>query len=299
MSWRARSVVAFDTETTGLYPENGDRVIEFAGVEFKLAADGSVMATVEHHHLFDPGIPIPREAAEVSGLRDEDVAGKPAFAAHAAAIHSLLAGAISVAHNYPFDQRFLTQEFARCGLRWPAPTAEIDTVDLSRRFFAEARGHKLAELCARVNIPLAGAHRATNDARACGLAFLAMAGRFGAPEELEGLFEWADAVGEPPAGGEIARGDDGVLVFGTGRWARSPIDEHPDELAWMVVARERVDGAWRFKHPENVRRWIERWLRIRASGRAAQGMKGFGPLDWGIDPPVGGAGAGVALAGLS
>lgn len=293
MSWRARSVVAFDTETTGLFPENGDRVIEFAGVEFKLDPDGAVRSVVPHHFLFNPGIPIPREASEVSGIRDEDVAGKPGFAAHADAIHRLLGGAITVAHNYPFDQRFLSAELKLCGLKWPAPPAEIDTVDLSRRFFPEARGHKLGELCARLEIPLIGAHRATNDAEACGRAFLALAQRNDAPGDVEGLIDWADAVGEPPPGGDIRRDDDRVLVFGAGKHAGQPIDEHPDALGAMVFARERVDGGWRYRHSESVRRWVERWLRIRASGRAAQGLKGFGPMDWGIDPPVG-----VGVAGL-
>lgn len=292
MSWRSRSVVSFDTETTGLFPENGDRVIEFAGIELRLGPDGGVERVVPHHYLFNPGIPIPREASEVSGLKDEDVANKPAFAAHAEAIHRLLANAVTVAHNYPFDQRFLTQEFGKCGLKWPAPPAEIDTVDLSRRFFPEARGHKLGEVCARLDIPLIGAHRATNDAEACGRAFVAMTQRFGAPSDLEGMIDWADAVGEPPAGGIIERRADGVLVFGPGRFAGEPIEEHPDHLAYLLVARERVEGAWRPACSENVRRWVERWLRIRASGRAPQVMKGSGPADWGIDLPAG-TGAGV------
>lgn len=291
MRWRDRSIVAFDTETTGLFPENGDRVIEFAGVELVLGPDGEVARTVAHHFLFNPGMPIPREATDVSGLRDEDVADKPAFGAHAEAIHRLLSGAITVAHNYPFDQRFLSVEFAKVGLRWPSPAAEIDTVDLSRRFFAEARGHKLAEVCARLDIALVGAHRATNDAEACGRALIAMTRRFAAPEDLEGLVEWADAVGDPPPEGPVAKRPDGTLVFVGGRHDGQPIEDHPDELGWVTLQRERVDGRWRFRWPEPARRWAERWLRIRASGRAAQTMKGFGPADWGIDPPAGSTGA--------
>ncbi len=293
MSWRRRSVVAFDTETTGLFPENGDRVIEFAGIELILGEDGGVARTVAHHFLFNPGIPIPREASEVSGLKDEDVAGKPIFAAHAEAIHRLLGRAITIAHNYPFDQRFLTQEFTRAGLKWPAPPAEIDTVDLSRRFFPEARGHKLGEVCARLEVSLVGAHRATNDAEACGRAFINMTQRFTAPDDLEGMIEWADAVGEPPGGDTIVRREDGVLVFGPGRHAGDPIEEHPDQLAYMLVARERTEGTWRLAYNDTVRRWVERWLRIRASGRAPQVMKGFGPADWGIDAPAGSGHAGV------
>lgn len=290
MRWRSLPIIAFDTETTGLNPEDGHRVIEFAGVEMRLGPNGQVERVVPHHYLFNPGIPIPRESTEISGIRDEDVADKPAFEQHAAAIHKLLANAITVAHNYPFDQRFLTHEFDRVGMKWCAPPAEIDTVDLSRRFFPEARSHKLGELAQRLEVTLIGAHRATNDAEACGRCFASLAVRNGAPEDLAGLVEWADAVGEPPTtGGFLGRGPDGTPIFLGGDLDKKPIEQHPDHLAWMLLARSRVDGKWQLTFPPEVRAWAERWLRVRGSGRAAQGMKGFGPNDWGIDLPLGAA----------
>ena len=48
MRWREYSIIAFDTETTGLHPEEGHRVIEFAGIEFRLAPDGSVTKIIPH-----------------------------------------------------------------------------------------------------------------------------------------------------------------------------------------------------------------------------------------------------------
>src|SRR5687767_4919399 len=105
MRWRTLPIIAFDTETTGLNPEDGHRVIEFAGVEMRLATDGSVEKVIPHHFLFKPtkddgsDMPIPREATDVSGIRDEDVASAPLFKEHAQAIHRLLSRAITVAHN--------------------------------------------------------------------------------------------------------------------------------------------------------------------------------------------------------
>src|SRR4051794_32149834 len=128
MRWRDLPIIAFDTETTGLFPEDGHRVIEFAAIELHVGLDGRPAKVIPHHFLFNPGIPIPREASEVSGLRDEDVVDAPPFEKSAATIHALLASAVSVAHNYPFDQRFLTHELGRAGLKWPSPSAEIDTV---------------------------------------------------------------------------------------------------------------------------------------------------------------------------
>lgn len=288
MRWNSLPIIAFDTETTGLTPEDGHRVIEFAGVEMRLGRDGQVEKVIPHHYLFDPEIPIPREATEVSGLRDEDVAGKPKFAQHAAAIHALLSNAITVAHNYPFDQRFLTSEFDRAGLKWCFPPAELDTVDLSRRFFPDAKSHKLGELAQRLEVALVGAHRATNDAEACGRCFVALANRHDAPEDIAGLIDWADAVGEPPTlGGFLGRAADKTVIFTGGELDGKPVEEHPDHLAWMSFARTRVDGKWQLTFPAEVRAWATRWLRVRASGRAAGAMKGYGANDWGIDAPLG------------
>lgn len=287
MDWRSYAVVAFDTETTGLNPDEGHRVIEFAGVEFRLDPTGAITKVVRHEWLFDPGISIPREVTEVNHITDEDVKGKPKFEQHAAEIHKLLKSSITVAHNYPFDQRFLTAEFTRVGLRWPAPPAEVDTSDLSRMFQREARTHRLGELANRMEVPLVEAHRAGNDAEACGRVFLAMANRYGAPPELAAMIEWADAVGDPPPTGHLRRNEHGIIVFGDGADAGTPVEEKPETLHWMGFARERKDGRWDHRYPEPVRKWAERFLRIRASGRFPQGMKGFGPADWGIDAPIG------------
>lgn len=287
MDWRRLRIVAFDTETTGLNPDEGHRVIEFAGVELQLGPEGEVLRALRHEWLFDPGIPIPREVSEVNHITDDDVKGKPKFEDKAGQIHALLKGSVTVAHNYPFDQRFLTAEFARVNLRWPAPAAEIDTADLSRAFYKEARSHRLGELASRLEVPLVEAHRAANDAEACGRCFLVMSLRHAAPPELAAMIDWADAVGEPPATGHLLRGADGQVVFGEGPAQGSPAEERPDLLHWMSMARQRGAAGWELRYPPEVRRWAERFLRIRASGRAAQHMKGFGPSDWGIDPPLG------------
>ncbi len=287
MRWRDLRIVAFDTETTGLNPEEGHRVIEFAGVELRLDGDGRVAAAVRHEWLFNPGVPIPREVTEVNHIRDEDVADAPPFDVRAAEIHALLAGSVIVAHNLPFDQRFLTSEFARSNLGWPVTAAEVDTSDLSRMYFKEARSHRLGELCTRLNVELVEAHRAGNDAEACGRCFLGMADRFGAPAELDGLGDWGDVIQDPAGSEFVGRDATGVLLFREGPSAGQPVQSHPETLAWIGMARERRDGAWAWRYPEPLRRWAARWLRVRASGRFPQGMKGFGPLDWGIDNPLG------------
>ena len=119
MRWKGRAIVAFDTETTGLQPFAGDRIIEFAAVVLKLDGDGQIVHREDHSFLVNPGIPIPRKVTEITGISDADVAGAPSFEAVADAIEAILRDSVSVAHNYPFDLAFLTKEFQRIGRWWP------------------------------------------------------------------------------------------------------------------------------------------------------------------------------------
>lgn len=284
MHWNEHPVVAFDTETTGLNAWQGERVIEFAAVRFHVDDGFRVREeTLERHQfLFNPGIPIPRAVRDLTGISDEDLEHEPPFPERARRIRELLADAITVAHNYPFDQAFLDMEFRRAGIYWPYPLAEIDTVDLSRRFFPEAHRHKLEDLVRRVDVRLEGAHRALNDAEATARAFVNITRRFEAPSDLDGLVDWADAVGRPPDTGHLLRGERGVL-FGEGPHRGELVSHHPDYLSWMLVAQERGREGWQHRFPGSVRYWAARWLRVRAAGRAPLGIKSFGPEDWGLD----------------
>lgn len=283
MDWRRQSIIAFDTETTGLNPLDGDRIIEFAAVEMHLDAAGGVDRVVPHQLLFNPGIPIPRKVVEITGIDDDTVADAPPFARDAKRIWQLLQGSICVAHNVPFDRTFLSVEFKRAGLEWPDPLAEVDTIDLSMQYFSDAKSHKLGDLAQRLEVDLTRAHRATDDAEATGRCFIEMARRFDAPSELGGMLDWADAIGRPPETGYIRRGDRGVFEFAEGPHEGQAVEYHPLHLQWMTMARTRREGAWVWRFPENLRRWALRFLKVRASGRARQNPKSFGPNDWTID----------------
>lgn len=287
MRWRNLTLVAFDTETTGFAPEDGHRVIEVAAVSIRLDPSGKVASLERHEWLVNPEIPIPRDSTDIHHITNDDVVGKPTFAAVADEVWQLLDGALVVAHNLPFDRRFLTSEFARVGKRWPSPAAEADTLDLSHKFFREAKAHKLGEVCRRLDVELQEAHRAGNDAEACGRCLVAFADRFGAPEQLEELAEWGDVLLDPPLDGAFVRDGEGVVRFVDGPHAGLPALEHPATLAWMTMARLRAGGTWSWRYSEATRRWVDRYLRLRCSGAFPQGMKGFGPADWGIDPPLG------------
>lgn len=283
MRWKHRPILAFDCETTGLQPFDGDRVIEFAAVELMIGPDGRVAERRDHSWMINPGIPIPKEVSNLTGIKDEDVANAPPFEEVGEAIRALFEDAVTVAHNYTFDLGFLRAEAQRMEMRWPEPLAEIDTVDLSIRCFPEARSHRLDAVCQRLDVALDQHHRATDDAAACGTVFIELARKNDIEDDLQSMLEWAGAIGRPPEQGPVGLNHEGRAVFKEGPHAGDPIGDHPIHLAWMDKARVRENGEWRFRYPESARAWIRRWLEVRGAGRARQNPKSFHAQDWVID----------------
>ena len=286
MKWKHLPIVAFDTETTGLDPFTGDRIIEFAAVILHIGPDGEVASQEEVSFLVNPTISIPPKVTEITGIADVDVVDAPTFDVVADRIWEVLSNSITVAHNYQFDLAFLTQEFLRVDSAWPEPLAEIDTYDLSLKHYAEERTHRLETLCARLGIRLEGAHRATNDAEACGRAFLEMARRHNVEDDIQAMLDWARAIGRPPENGPLAANKTGCVVFLEGPYKGQPVADHPIHLAWIEKARVRGPRGWDYRFPESTRRWVRRWMEVRGSGRARLNPKSFHAADWVIDPCI-------------
>ncbi|MDO4878634.1 MAG: DNA polymerase III subunit epsilon [Neisseria sp.] len=106
--------IVLDTETTGLYADRGDRLVEFAGIEMK-----NRQLTMNNLHLFvHPQRDIPEEAAAVHGITLDKLEAEnaPPFEAVGQRIADFLRGAELIIHNARFDVGFLDMEFARMGL---------------------------------------------------------------------------------------------------------------------------------------------------------------------------------------
>jgi DNA polymerase-3 subunit epsilon len=139
--------IVFDTETTGLDPRDGHRLVEFAGIEMvERVPTGRAL----HFHA-NPGRPMPAEALAVHGLTDDFLADKPPFAVHAEALCTFLEGATLVAHNAAFDMRFLNFELERCGRSAIDERLVVDTLELARKRFPGAK-HSLDALCQRFGV---------------------------------------------------------------------------------------------------------------------------------------------------
>src|ERR1700730_18455845 len=115
--------IVLDTETTGLDPTNGHRIVEIGCVELLNA-----IPTGETFHAFiDPGRDMPAEAFRVHGVSAQYPAGKAVFANIAADFLKFAGGAKIVAHNAEFDMRFLNAELALLGIPPIASDRLIDT----------------------------------------------------------------------------------------------------------------------------------------------------------------------------
>lgn len=287
MQWKHLPIVAFDTETTGLQPFAGDRIIEFAAVTLSFNDEGSIEVVSSDSWLIDPQIPIPKKVTEITGINDSDVAGKPRFHEVAPKIFDLLSNAIAVAHNFPFDMAFLTKELKDADLHWPEPIAEVDTLDVSMRATPDARSHKLGDVCKRLDIELREAHRATDDAEACGRVFLELAKRAAIPDDLQRMLQWAGAIGKPPEGCPIGADSEGRLVFLEGEHQGEAVGAHPLHLAWMLKAKSRDSQGWNYRFNQATRDWIARWLAVRGAGRHRPNPKSHRPDDWVLDSCIG------------
>ena len=162
-----------DTETTGLDPRQGHRIIEIAAVEVV-----NRRLTGRHlHYRIDPERDIDFAATEVHGMTRDDLRGMPRFADIANDFVDFARGAEWIIHNAPFDIAFFDAEFDLCGL---PPSASIyaslvDTLALARDSFPGKRNH-LDALCERFGVSNAQRtlHGALLDAQLLAEVYLAM-----------------------------------------------------------------------------------------------------------------------------
>ncbi|MEM0985687.1 MAG: DNA polymerase III subunit epsilon [Pseudomonadota bacterium] len=143
--------IAFDTETTGLDPHSGDRIIEMGAVELiNHVATGRTF-----RQFVNPGRPVSEATIKITGITDEILADKPTFEDPGVvdAFLDFLGDATIVAHNASFDRGFLNMELERCGRPTIPEDRWIDTVAMARKRYPGAPAN-LDALCRRFDISL-------------------------------------------------------------------------------------------------------------------------------------------------
>jgi DNA polymerase-3 subunit epsilon len=166
--------VLFDTETTGLDPRDGHRVIEIAALELI----NDLPTERKFHHLIHPERDIPDEASRIHGMTLEHLREKPVFKLIAEELIAFLGpDEMLVAHNAPFDFGFLNAEFGRHGHPPLPPSRMVDTLAMAKLRFP-GMPNSLDALCRRFGIDLSerSAHNALLDCRLLAEVYIELTG---------------------------------------------------------------------------------------------------------------------------
>ena len=224
---RMRQII-LDTETTGLEPELGHRVIEVAGVELV----NRRFTGNDFHRYLNPGRESEAAALEIHGLTTEFLSDKPKFADVAAEFLDFIKGAELIIHNSAFDVAFLNRELDLAELK---PVTEycagvVDTLRMARELHPGKR-NGLDALCERYQIDNSARtlHGALLDARLLAEVYLAMTrGQESLVMEVE-----APATAASVAAAEIATGKLNLIV----------VSATADELKAHEQQLEAIDKA--------------------------------------------------------
>jgi DNA polymerase-3 subunit epsilon len=161
-------VVVLDTETTGLIPSVGHRVVEIAAVRIEASPSTGWQVTNQISQLLNPGRSMDPDASRINGIYDDDLRGKPSFEDIASELFSLASGALLVAHNAQFDASFLGMELFIMGNRTQVgkpmalPNPWLCTLMLARRNFHFGR-YSLTHIARMLGVRAGRAHRALGD----------------------------------------------------------------------------------------------------------------------------------------
>lgn len=228
--------LVLDTETTGLDPAAGHRVIEIAVLEIveRRITGGEFWTYFDPERAIDPG------AFAVHGISEESLRGKPRFAERASELLAFLEGGVLVIHNAEFDLAFLDAEFARAGLVLPPLATRheiVDTLRLARRLHPGV-SNNLDALCRRYGVDASARerHGARLDVELLAQVYLRMtAGQvdLGFDEEFRSAAERSVPLRRPPTPLVVRRADP------------SERRAHLERLRAMAKRTEALPTLWR------------------------------------------------------
>jgi DNA polymerase-3 subunit epsilon len=139
--------IVLDTETTGMDPKDGHRIIEIGCVELD-----NLMPSGRNLHLYiNPERDVPADAVAVHGITDEFLKDKPVMAEVVSEFHDFIQGARLVIHNAEFDMKFINFELRKCGFPSFPSRDVLDTLAMAREKFPGSPAN-LDALCRRFGI---------------------------------------------------------------------------------------------------------------------------------------------------
>jgi DNA polymerase III epsilon subunit family exonuclease len=161
--------IAFDVETTGLYPDS-DRIVELGAVLFEGGEPTQTLST-----LLNPHVPISSAASRVNHITNAMLQAAPSEEEAVASLVDFVGDALEgetvfVAHNARFDMGFLSATLGRLG--YGAEISYVDTLKLARSYVRGVANYKQPTLAAHFGVVNRAEHRAATDAETCGLILL-------------------------------------------------------------------------------------------------------------------------------
>lgn len=160
MDSRKIEFVVFDVETTGLYPTEGDRIIEIAAVKVK---NRKVIGTFET--FINPRREIPIEAQRINKITPEMIADAPTHDKVFPDMLEFIGGACLAGHNVKFDLDFLCYEMSLLGRKLQNTTPALDTLKLAKLFLPQVSNFRLLTLAQYFGIRIEETHRALADVK--------------------------------------------------------------------------------------------------------------------------------------
>ncbi len=156
---RKLTYVAFDTETTGLNPSEGDEIIQLGAVRI---VNNRLLHNECIDQLVNPQRPVPKSSVEIHGIDPGLLPSQPVITEILPGFHAFAADSVLVAHNAAFDMRFLQLKEKAIGMHFDNPV--LDTLLLSSVVHPNQEGHSLDAIAERFNITIVGRHTALGDA---------------------------------------------------------------------------------------------------------------------------------------
>lgn len=155
------SFVIFDLETTGLYADSGDQMIEVGAVRVKALE----IEKETFQSLVKPTIPIPKASSDVHGITDKDVANAPEVSEVIPEFIQYCGNRIWVAQNARFDLSFILRDMRNLNLPF-RQSVVLDTIGISKILFPYETRHNLDVMMARMGIAKTGdRHRSLDDCK--------------------------------------------------------------------------------------------------------------------------------------
>jgi len=167
-------LVVIDTETTGLSPKFGDRLVEIGAIA---VVDGQIQYDQVFHRFIDPQRDIPQAVVRIHGIDAQKLAdeGAQPFSEVGREFVEFVQGATLLFHNAPFDLGFINDEIRRAGLPGIKDLPVIDSLTIARKRYPK-RANNLDALCDRLHIDRSQRqlHGALIDAALTAQVYLAM-----------------------------------------------------------------------------------------------------------------------------